>query len=78
VNGSKSAPVYNFLKAQKSGIVGSRIKWNFTKFLVDEEGHVINRYSPTTKPLAIEVSNIYFLSFMEGDNQLIFNFLLFF
>nr|XP_007144607.1 hypothetical protein PHAVU_007G169600g [Phaseolus vulgaris]ESW16601.1 hypothetical protein PHAVU_007G169600g [Phaseolus vulgaris] len=54
VNGSDSTPVYKYLKANKSGFVSSRIKWNFTKFLVDEEGHVINRYSPTTQPLAIE------------------------
>ncbi|XP_027362988.1 probable glutathione peroxidase 4 [Abrus precatorius] len=54
VNGSDAAPVYKFLKAQKSGFLGPRIKWNFTKFLVDEEGRVIQRYSPTTKPLAIE------------------------
>jgi len=64
VNGSESAPVYKFLKANKSGLVGSRIKWNFTKFLVDEEGHVINRYSPTTKPLAIEVIYPFSLSWM--------------
>ncbi|OIW06755.1 hypothetical protein TanjilG_11480 [Lupinus angustifolius] len=54
VNGPETAPIYTFLKAQKSGILGSRIKWNFTKFLVDEEGHVIQRYSPTTEPLSIE------------------------
>ncbi|CAJ2627892.1 probable glutathione peroxidase 4 [Trifolium pratense] len=55
VNGKDTAPVYKYLKAQKSGSLGSRrIKWNFTKFLVDENGHVIQRYSPTTQPLAIE------------------------
>ncbi|KAE9589202.1 hypothetical protein Lal_00000222 [Lupinus albus] len=54
VNGPETAPIYTYLKAQKSGILGSRIKWNFTKFLVDEEGHVIQRYSPTTEPLSIE------------------------
>ncbi|XP_004495228.1 probable glutathione peroxidase 4 [Cicer arietinum] len=55
VNGEDTAPVYKYLKAQKCGSLGSRrIKWNFTKFLVDEEGHVIQRYSPTTPPLAIQ------------------------
>lgn len=54
VNGPDTTPLYKFLKAQKTGFLGSRIKWNFTKFLVDEEGHVIQRYSPTTPPLAIE------------------------
>ncbi|XP_010938757.1 probable glutathione peroxidase 5 [Elaeis guineensis] len=54
VNGSDTVPVYQFLKASKSGILGSRIKWNFTKFLVDKEGKVIGRYAPTTSPLSIE------------------------
>ncbi|KAI4301285.1 hypothetical protein L6164_034578 [Bauhinia variegata] len=54
VNGATTAPVYKFLKASKSGFLGSRIKWNFTKFLVDKDGHVIERYSPTTPPLSIE------------------------
>lgn len=55
VNGPKAAPVYNFLKASKGGWFGSRIKWNFTKFLVDKDGNVIKRYGTTTTPLAIEV-----------------------
>ncbi|XP_052170409.1 protein HUA2-LIKE 2-like [Diospyros lotus] len=54
VNGPDTAPVYKFLKANKGGFLGSRIKWNFTKFLVEKEGHVIRRYAPTTSPLAIE------------------------
>ncbi|KAJ4957214.1 hypothetical protein NE237_013997 [Protea cynaroides] len=55
VNGPETAPVYKFLKASKAaGSFGSRIKWNFTKFLVDKEGQAINRYSPTTSPLSIE------------------------
>lgn len=54
VNGPDTAPVYKFLKANKGGFLGSRIKWNFTKFLVDKEGHVVERYGPTTTPLAIE------------------------
>ncbi|KAK0581368.1 hypothetical protein LWI29_012964 [Acer saccharum] len=55
VNGPTAAPVYKFLKASKSGgLFGSRIKWNFTKFLVDKDGVVINRYGTTTAPKAIE------------------------
>ncbi|XWS76441.1 hypothetical protein CRYUN_Cryun01aG0176400 [Craigia yunnanensis] len=54
VNGPSTEPVYKFLKSKKSGYLGSRIKWNFTKFLVDEDGYVLGRYSPTTTPLAIE------------------------
>ncbi|OMP04990.1 Tudor/PWWP/MBT superfamily protein [Corchorus olitorius] len=54
VNGPNTEPVYKFLKSSKSGFLGSRVKWNFTKFLVDKDGHVIGRYGPTTAPLAIE------------------------
>ncbi|KAI0530802.1 hypothetical protein KFK09_000350 [Dendrobium nobile] len=54
VNGPDTAPVYNFLKANKGGFFGSRIKWNFTKFLIDRDGKVLHRYSPTTAPLSIE------------------------
>ncbi|GAY40730.1 hypothetical protein CUMW_054250 [Citrus unshiu] len=54
VNGPNAEPLYKFLKASKTGYFGSRIKWNFTKFLVDREGNVIGRYSPTTSPMAIE------------------------
>ncbi|KAJ0791261.1 putative glutathione peroxidase, Thioredoxin-like superfamily [Helianthus annuus] len=56
VNGPKAAPLYNFLKAKKGGFCGSRIKWNFTKFLVDKEGQVIGRYGTSTSPLSIEVT----------------------
>ncbi|PIA26495.1 hypothetical protein AQUCO_09200003v1 [Aquilegia coerulea] len=54
VNGSDTAPVYKFLKASKTGFMGNRIKWNFTKFLVDKDGRVIQRYATMTTPLAIE------------------------
>ncbi|RRT58499.1 hypothetical protein B296_00040300, partial [Ensete ventricosum] len=55
VNGPETLPVYKFLKASKSGFMGNRIKWNFTKFLIDKEGKVIGRYGPTKSPLSIEV-----------------------
>ncbi|KAF4375828.1 hypothetical protein F8388_019959 [Cannabis sativa] len=54
VNGKEAAPLYKFLKAQKGGIFGDGIKWNFTKFLVNKEGKVVERYAPTTAPLKIE------------------------
>ncbi|GKU86648.1 hypothetical protein SLEP1_g1145 [Rubroshorea leprosula] len=54
VNGRNAAPVYKFLKASKQGFLGSRIKWNFTKFLVDREGQVLYRYGPATAPLSFE------------------------
>lgn len=56
MNGEDAAPIYKFLKASKGGLFGERIKWNFTKFLVDKEGQVLKRYAPTTSPLNIEVT----------------------
>lgn len=50
VNGAHTHPLYNFLKSEKSGLLGSGIKWNFTKFLVDRSGKVVERFAPTTKP----------------------------
>ena len=51
VNGADADPVYDFLKSEKKGLLGSKgIKWNFTKFLVDQKGKVIKRYSPNTAP----------------------------
>ncbi|WZZ14498.1 hypothetical protein YC2023_107587 [Brassica napus] len=54
VNGDKAAPIYKFLKSSKGGLFGSGIKWNFSKFLVDKDGNVVDRYAPTTSPLSIE------------------------
>ncbi|MBP3966405.1 MULTISPECIES: glutathione peroxidase [Paenibacillus] len=54
VNGPNADPLYKYLKKEASGLFGSGIKWNFTKFLVDAEGRVVKRYSPTTKPLKFE------------------------
>lgn len=54
VNGENTAPLYWYLKEQAPGLFGSqRIKWNFTKFLVDQHGKVRKRYAPTTTPEAI-------------------------
>ncbi|MCI1635918.1 glutathione peroxidase [Bifidobacterium sp.] len=54
VNGEHADPLYKWLKEQKSGVAGGRIKWNFTKFLVDRQGTVVKRYAPSTTPEAIE------------------------
>lgn len=54
VNGENEEPLYTFLKSQKKGIGGSKIKWNFTKFLVDREGNVVDRFGSTTTPEKIE------------------------
>ncbi|EDV95891.1 probable phospholipid hydroperoxide glutathione peroxidase isoform X1 [Drosophila grimshawi] len=53
VNGDNAAPIYKYLKAKQTGTLGSGIKWNFTKFLVNKEGIPINRYAPTTDPMDI-------------------------
>ena len=50
VNGRDSHPVFAWLKKQQKGTLGGRINWNFTKFLIDREGHVVGRYGPTTEP----------------------------
>ncbi len=51
VNGEGAHPLYNWLKAEKPGILGTRnIKWNFTKFLVNREGEVVERFAPLAKP----------------------------
>ncbi len=54
VNGEDAHPVFKFLKSEKGGLLGDAIKWNFTKFLVDKQGTVIERFAPTTPPSAIE------------------------
>lgn len=54
VNGKNAHPLYEFLKKEEGGVMGNKIKWNFTKFLVDRSGNVVDRFAPTTKPKAIE------------------------
>jgi len=54
VNGSGTDPLFKHLKQEAPGLLGSRIKWNFTKFLIDTEGKVVKRYAPTVKPEDIE------------------------
>ncbi|MFL6171505.1 MAG: glutathione peroxidase [Marmoricola sp.] len=50
VNGDEAHPLYQWLKSEKGGALGSAIKWNFTKFLIGKDGQVIKRFSPTTAP----------------------------
>ncbi|GMA34339.1 hypothetical protein GCM10025876_05430 [Demequina litorisediminis] len=50
VNGKHAHPVYQWLRSEAGGALGSAIKWNFTKFLVGRDGHVIKRYAPSTEP----------------------------
>lgn len=61
VNGKNADPLFNYLKSEKKGLLGSKgIKWNFTKFLVDQNGEVIKRYSPNTEPkdIAQDIENL--------------------
>jgi len=55
VNGKNTHPLYKFLKKEKKGFLWTKfIKWNFTKFFVDKNGNIIDRYSPITKPKDIK------------------------
>lgn len=54
VNGENAHSLYKYLKSEAKGLFSKEIKWNFTKFLINTEGEVVRRYSPTTKPLKIE------------------------
>jgi glutathione peroxidase len=54
VNGPNTHPLYRLLKSAKTGLLGTRrIKWNFTKFLIDRNGQVAGRYAPTANPLKL-------------------------
>ena len=54
VNGKNASDLFRFLKKEKGGLLGSSIKWNFTKFLIDREGNVVKRFAPTDTPESIE------------------------
>nr|WP_319512323.1 glutathione peroxidase [uncultured Draconibacterium sp.] len=54
VNGENAHPIYKYLKKELGGTLGSKIKWNFTKFLIDAEGNPVKRFAPTTKPEKLE------------------------
>jgi glutathione peroxidase len=54
VNGADAHPLYRYLVKQKGSILGDSIKWNFTKFLVNRRGEVVDRFAPTTKPESID------------------------
>ena len=54
VNGDEADPIFKYLKSQTKGLLGSKIKWNFTKFLISKDGDTIKRYAPTTEPADFE------------------------
>ncbi|MDO3695043.1 glutathione peroxidase [Wenyingzhuangia sp. chi5] len=54
VNGTNTHPIFKFLKSKLGGCFGSKIKWNFTKFIVDKNGKPVKRFAPITKPEKME------------------------
>ena len=54
VNGEREDALFTYLKSQQKGVMGSKIKWNFTKFLVDKDGKVVERFAPITTPEEID------------------------
>ena len=54
VNGEDAHPLFKLLTEETKGLFGKKVKWNFTKFLVDKEGNIVKRFAPTDKPLKFE------------------------
>ena len=54
VNGDTADPLFQYLTTEQKGLLSKKIKWNFTKFLIDKKGQVVERYAPTTAPEKIE------------------------
>lgn len=63
VNGANTHPLYKFLKEKASGLIGEDIRWNFTKFLVDDKGNVVKRFAPTTTIDSVEK---YLIKLLKG------------
>ena len=61
VNGSNAHPLFKYLKSELKGLLGGRIEWNFTKFLIDSDGYPVKRYAPVTTPEKIEQELIKYL-----------------
>ncbi|MBK7713389.1 MAG: glutathione peroxidase [Bacteroidales bacterium] len=53
VNGSEAHPLFTFLKNKQSGLLGKKIKWNFTKFLIDQKGRPVKRFAPVVEPVKL-------------------------
>ena len=54
VNGDNADPIFKYLKSQTKGLLGSAIKWNFTKFLISRDGNTVKRFAPITAPEKLE------------------------
>lgn len=66
VNGQNAHPIYKYLKSELGGLLGSKIKWNFTKFLISKEGKPVKRFSPGTRPEKID---LYLTKLMKHNKQ---------
>lgn len=66
VNGAGTHPVFAYLKAKLGGVLGSAVKWNFTKFVLDKNGNPVKRFGPTTKPEDMEAT---IKSLLQHDNR---------
>ena len=55
VKGADAHPLFQFLTTEKKGFLSEGIKWNFTKFLIDKDGRVVDRYAPQTSPMKMEL-----------------------
>lgn len=67
VNGNDESILYTYLKRHTKGLFNKKIKWNFTKFLIDQEGRVVKRYSPLVKPQKIAHDIEKLLNRKQGD-----------
>jgi glutathione peroxidase len=56
VNGKEAHPIFKYLKSELGSVFGGKIKWNFTKFLIDGNGKPVKRFAPTTRPESMEES----------------------
>ncbi|MCR8844255.1 glutathione peroxidase [Paenibacillus sp. SC116] len=56
VKGDNASPLFQYVTGEKKGLLGSDVKWNFTKFLIDRQGRVVNRYAPQTTPSKLAAS----------------------
>lgn len=66
VNGENAHPLYHFLRSQQKGLLGDNIKWNFTKFLVDRNGQVVDRFAPNVSPTSLAPDIEKLLDVSEG------------
>ena len=65
MNGDGTSPLFEYLKKKQGGILGSFIKWNFTKFLIDTNGIPVSRYSPKTNPI-VSIFQIYLIVIIDN------------